>query len=544
LSSSSTQIENSAEKPQEPTVEAQKPPPSERSSWRIIGLVSAATLLSRILGLVREIVFGALFPRIATDAFSIAQMIPNLLRRLLAEGILSTAFIPVFAGYHQKTKAERGRAYGAVLALFVCVLIAVTVIGILLAPWIVKLFAPGFGDAKLALTIDLTRIAFPFVFLVGLTAFWTALLHTDRHFTTPALGPVLLNLGIIGCALGLRHLFPESHAVASMAVGILVGGLLQLALQIAMLYRRRVHFRLHWEPSHPAIAQVLHLMAPTLLGLGIYQLNLLISKAFASFLPTGSVTYIYYSDRLMELPLGVIAVAFATVNLPMLSSQAENKQWQDFDHTLTSGLKAVIFFCIPASFGMFVLREPIIATLFQRGMFTVQDAIQCAHVFAPATFALIFAGALRNLTPAFYAIKDTRTPVKVALWSLLINITLSALLAFGLNLQAMGLTLANAISTSCSVALTIYYLHHKLPYKPNFQLQSTVLPILCASAAIAFILWPIAGMIKWYQLSTLMRLFWLCNLIAIGSAAFLLCAWLLRIPHAQRIVAKILRRRR
>lgn len=499
-------------------------------------------MLSRMLGLIRDIVFGALFSRFATDAFSIAFLIPNLLRRLLAEGIISTAFIPVFTGYQQQSETEKQRAYGAVLVVFSMVLLAATVVGIIISPWLVPLFASGFTAPKLQLTIELTQLMFPFLFLVGLTSFWTALLHIRRHFTAPALGPVFLNLGIIGCAVSLRFLFPESRTILAMAWGVLVGGILQLVLQIWMARREHVVMQPHWAPKHPAVQEVTGLMMPTLLGLGVYQLNLLISNSLASYLPTGSVTYIYYSNRLMELPLGVFAVAFATVNLPTLATQAENKAWEDFQQTMERGMRGVLFLCIPAAFGLFLLREPIITILFQHGRFVAADTLATAQVFGPAAFGLIFAGMLRNLTPAFYAIKDTRTPVKIAVISLVLNASLSVFFGFVLRWQATGLTLANTCSTLGSVVVSLYYMQRTFPYSFRLPWWDISRPLLLVSGVMALVLWGGMRPFSWQSQAWWMRVVGLSGLIALGGVTFALGAWWLKIPEMTKLIGKLRRR--
>lgn len=553
-SSQKNETSNDVSMPTEPTEtntaqESSTPPSGEKSQgasslWKKVGIVSGATMLSRILGLLRDMVFGALFSRFATDAFSIAFLIPNLLRRLLAEGIISTAFIPVFTGYAKQEETEKQQTYGAVFVVFSLVLLLFTVLGIVFSPWIVPLFASGFEASKLQFTIELTQLMFPFLFLVGLTSFWVALLNIKHHFAAPALGPVFLNLGIIACAVSLRFFFPESRAVLAMAWGVLVGGVFQLALQIWAARRERIVFHPHWNPKHPAIQETSSLMMPTLLGLGVYQLNLLISNSLASYLPTGSVTYIYYSNRLMELPLGVFAVAFATVNLPTLAAQAESKDWSAFQTTLERGMRGVLFLCIPAAFGLFLLREPIIMTLFQRGRFVAADTLATAQVFGPAAFGLIFAGMLRNLTPAFYAIKDTRTPVQIAGMSLILNASLSVLFGFILDWKATGLTLANTCSTLGSVMLCLYFMQHRFPYTFKLPLWNISLPLLVVSIAMSLVLW--AGMYPflWQSVALLPRLGLLFGLIAVGSGVFALGAWLLNIPEMTAISRRLKQRLR
>ncbi len=444
--------------------------------------VSIATILSRILGLVRDMLFGSLFNRFSTDAFAVALTIPNVLRRFLAEGILSTAFIPVFTAHREKEPKKLPEIYGSVLSAFAILLIFIVAIGELFAPEIVFLFASGFSSDKFQLTVLLSRIMFPFSLLIGLSAFWTALLQTERHFLAPALGPVLLNIGIIISALTISDLFPEPYRISSMALGVLLGGLLQLLLLIWTAKRLLIQLSLRWNPKHPALREIAKLMLPTLFGLGIYQINILLSRTFASWLPTGSVTYIYYSDRLTELPLGVIAVAFATVNLPALSTAAERKDWNRYRSVFIDGLKSVLFICLAAAIFLFFTRELVISLLFQRGLFTASDVEKCAETFAPAAFGIVWIALLRNLTPAFYAIKDTKTPVLISGISLIFNAGLSLLLAFKLKFGPPGLTAANALSACLTVLLSFAAIKKKVPISLKLAGELNWLLALTASA--------------------------------------------------------------
>lgn len=515
----------------------------KKAGLRAVGIIGIATILSRILGLARDMVFAGLFSKTATDAFAIAFTIPNILRRLLAEGIISTAFIPVFSSIEKEDEDTRNNTYGAVLGTFLLVLVVVTIGGVLLSPWLTRLFAPGFKGAKLELTIFLTGLMFPFLFLVGLASFWIAILHTKKHFTAPALGPVTLNIGIIGCALGLAHFFPGNRAITAMAIGVLIGGSLQLVLQVITLTKMGQRVRPRWEPSHPAIKEISLLMAPTLLGMGVYQVNMMVSRQLGSLLPSGSITYLYLSDRLMELPLGVIAVAFATVNLPTLSRQADDENWDDFRDTLVSGLRNVMFFCIPAAFGLFALREPVIATLFERGRFTYTDVLNCSHVVIPAAFGLIFVAALRNLSPGFYAFKDTKTPVKIAAFSLVTNIALSGLFAFLLGMQAQGLTLANACSALLSVALSLYLLDKRLTFHTEEWSQLTFLiPRLLVSGAImGTVLWFASSWLPWKSMSIFLRLPSLGALVVAGASIYFFLTWQLKLKETELFVGKLKR---
>jgi len=381
---------------------------------------------------------------------------------------------------------------------------------------------------------------FPHIFLVGLTSFWVALLNTHKHFAAPALGPVLLNLGIIAGAVLLRFFFSEP--ITSMALGVLFGGLLQLLLQVAVLYRRGIRLGLRWQPGHPAIRRILALMGPVVLGLGVYQLNIMVSRALASLLPTGSVTYIYYSDRLMELPLGVIAVAFATVSLPTLAAQAEQQKMDDFKETLRFSLNGTLFVCIPAALGLLALREPIIALLFQRGKFHLQDTLRCAEIFIPAAISIIFVAGLRNTTPAFYALKDTKTPVIIAFTAFLLNVGLSLLFAFGVGLGAVGLTLSNSLSSLVAWGLSLLLLRRKLgPLELTATLSAAGRTFL-AAAAMAAALWPFVSLPLWQKGALWLRLLSMTGLILGAALLFVLLAFILRIPQLSSLIRRLRRK--
>lgn len=506
-----------------------------------VGIVGGATILSRILGLIRDMVFVSLFSRVATDAFAVAFTIPNMLRRLLAEGIISTAFIPVFTSLEQKSKEEQEKTYGAVLGSFFAVLLVVTAAGMFLSPWLAKMFAPGFTDDRLALASYLLGLMFPFLFLVGLASFWVAILNTKKHFAAPALGPVMLNIGIISCAFLLSHFFKGDRAIAAMGIGVLAGGVLQLLLQVFTLTKLNVRIRPTWNPTHPVNREIMLLMAPTLLGLGVYQINMMVSRQLASFLAKGSVTYLYISDRLMELPLGVIAVAFATVNLPTLSRQADAQDWPEFRTTIISGIRNVLFFCVPAALGLLALRRPVIALLFERNKFTYEQVLLCAHIFIPATLGLIFIAILRNLTPSFYAYRDTKTPVKIAFVSLLVNAALSGLFAFLLGMQAQGLTLANACSAIVAVVLSFMLLNKRLNFKASeFSFIWELFPkLLAAGGVMAGLLILGESMVDWKTLNTLWRAALLGGMIAVGSGVYFVLIWKLKVKEGQFFFQKL-----
>ncbi|MEE4261300.1 MAG: murein biosynthesis integral membrane protein MurJ [Desulfobacteraceae bacterium] len=424
------------------------------------GVVGAATLLSRILGFVRDAViawfFGAGF---SSDAFIAAFRIPNLLRRLFAEGSLSSAFIPVFTQY----MVRRGRSEAFHLArsafrLLSVFLILVTIGGILLSPWIVKLMAPGFLADKYALTVTLTRLMLPYIFFIGLVALCTGILNALGHFAAPALAPVLLNISIIGSVLIISPSL--SVPAVGLAVGVFIGGVLQLALQLPVLWRKG--FRL-WEKAkllHPGLRQVATLIPPVIFGGAVYQINIVIGTILGSLLAQGSVTYLYFADRLVQFPLGVFAIAAATAVLPSLSRQAASADFEALKDTFVYALKLVFFISIPSMVGLIVLREPIVALLFQRGEFDAQATRLTAQPLLYYSLGLWAFSAVRIVAATFFAMQDTRTPVKMAGLAILANIILGVTLMQ--PLEHSGLALATSLASILNLGLLLHALRNKL----------------------------------------------------------------------------------
>ena len=336
------------------------------------GVVGAATLTSRILGFIRDAVIawflGAGF---SSDAFIAAFRIPNLLRRLFAEGSLSSAFIPVFTEYIVKQgQAEAFHLARSAFRLLGGVLIIAAICGVLLSPWIARLIAPGFSADKLSLTITLMRLMFPYILFIGMVALCMGILNVLGHFAAPAFAPVLLNLSIIGSVFFISpSLTPP---VIGLAVGVLIGGFLQLALQLPVLIKMGFHFWREAKMIHPGLKRVGTLIRAAILGGAVYQINIIVGTLLGSLLIQGSVTYLYFADRLVQFPLGVLAVATATAVLPSLSRQAATGDLDTLKDTFGQALKLVFFVTIPATVGLIILREPIVALLFQRGEFDAQ----------------------------------------------------------------------------------------------------------------------------------------------------------------------------
>jgi putative peptidoglycan lipid II flippase len=434
----------------------------ERNVSRAAGVVGFFTFLSRILGLARDMVLANFFGSgMVADAFFVAFRIPNLLRRLFAEGSLTIAFIPVFTEYlTTRTREQAFDLARIVLTLLSVILAVVTLLGILLAPWIVRIQAFGFGASglKYDLTVLLTRITFPYIFLISIVAFFMGVLNSLRHFAAPAAAPIFLNVGIIGTAIFLSPHCPEP--IVGVAVGVLLGGLLQVGIQLPWVFKQGLNLSPVWQPDHPAVKRIGRLMLPAIFGSAVYQFNQFIGTLLASFLPTGSISWLYYADRLVQFPLGIFAIAISTAALPSLSTHAAKNDLREFGETLSHALRLVFFITLPSMAGLIILGKPIVHVLFERGAFD-------AHATEMTSYALIlyvvglwaFSG-IRVVVSGFYALQDTKTPVKVAVVALVVNIILGVILMG--PLRHGGLALALSLSSSLQFSLLVFFLRKRL----------------------------------------------------------------------------------
>lgn len=438
------------------TFKAMTPPesiPSEnRQVARAAGTVGLFTFLSRVLGLIRDMVVARFFGAgMAADAFFVAFRIPNLLRRLFAEGSLSIAFIPVFTEYLQKKSREDAVELArVVLTLLSLLLVVITVLGVLGSPWIVRVQAYGFGGAgdKYALTVLLTRITFPYIFLISLVALFMGILNSLQHFAAPAAAPIFLNVGIIGAVLWLS---PHcSQPVVGLAVGVLIGGALQVLLQIPWLLKKGVSLRPRWMPHHPAVSRIGRLMLPAVFGSAVYQLNQFVGTLLASFLPQGSVSWLYYADRIVQFPLGVFAIAISTAALPSLSRQAAGEGLEAFRDTLGYALRLVFFITLPSMAGLMVLGHLIVRVLFERGAFQAAATDMTAQALIFYCAGLWAFSGIRVLVAGFYALQDTKTPVKAAFLALLVNA--------GCSLALMGPLRHGGLALALSIASAVQFL--------------------------------------------------------------------------------------
>lgn len=432
---------------------------------RAVGIVGGATLLSRILGAVRDIVIASfLGAGMVSDAFVAAFRVPNLLRRLFGEGSLSVAFVPVYTDcLYRQGRLEADRLTASAIRLLAVALIGSVLLLVIFAPWVVRLTAPGFAsDAdKFQLCVGLTRMMVPYVFFVGMMALSMGILNVLGHFAAPALAPVLLNVAMISTVTAGAVLGSTQTGLARwLAAGVLAGGILQLALQVPVLIKHNVRFPRRSGWWHPAIGQILRLMGPVLFGTAIYQINSLVITMLASMLPQGSVSYLYYADRLVQFPLGIFGIATATAVLPTMARQATAQQYDALRRTFSHAIKFVFFITLPAMSGLIVLREPIVALLFQRGAFDYSTTQLTATALLYYGMGLWAFATVRVVLNVFYAMKDTRTPALTAVWSVAANLVFGVVLMK--PLAHGGLALALSLASTINLGLLMLALRRKL----------------------------------------------------------------------------------
>lgn len=446
------------------------------------------TFISRVLGLVRDSAIAAVFgATAATDAFFVAFKIPNLFRRLFAEGAFSQAFVPVLAGYRNGQSREAVRELlDAVAGVLAGVLLAVTAVGVLAAPLIIGLVAPGFVDdtARFDLSVQLLRLTFPYLFFISLTAFLGGVLNTWDRFAVPAVTPALLNIALITCALWLA---PKLHApIFALAAGVLLGGLLQLGLQLVAAARAGILPRPRWRWRHPGVQRILLLMVPGIFGVSVAQLNFLVDTLIASFLQEGSISWLYFADRLMEFPVGIFGVALGTVILPSLSRRHAAGDPAGFSRTLDWGLRMVVLITLPAAAGLAVLAQPILATLFHYGRMNAMDVAMSANALMAYAFGLTGFILVKVLAPGFFSQEDTRTPVKAGVAALLTNLVLNLILVW--PLQHVGLALATSLAAFVNAGMLWVMLVRKGSYRPEPGWTPFLLRVGLATAGMALAL--------------------------------------------------------
>ena len=444
--------------------------------------VGGWTLGSRVLGLVRDIVLAnSVGASAGADAFFVAFKIPNFLRRLFGEGAFAQAFVPVFSETREKDgEASVKRLIDQVAGRFGLILVAISILGVLLAPWIAMLFAPGFSDdpGKLALTADLLRWTFPYLGFICFVAFAGGILNSVGRFAVPAATPIFLNLSLIGSALFLVPLV--SPSVMGLAIGVAIAGLIQLLIQIPPLIAAGLLPKPSLQADHPGVSKILKLMVPALFGVSVSQINLLLDTVLASLLVSGSVSWLYYSDRLMELPLGVIAIAVSTVILPKLSREFAQDDLNASRQTQSWAIWVVLVLGLPCAAALAVFGELILSTLFQYGAMTVTDIEASALSLMAYAAGLPAFMMIKVLAPHYFAHQDTKTPVKIGLIAMTANMGFNLILVW--SLDHVGLALATSLSAWVNAMLLLRGLHQRgwyairgLPWKSALQVGLALL---------------------------------------------------------------------
>ena len=416
--------------------------------FKSLSVISFFTLVSRILGLVREMVVAAKFGASAsTDALFVAFRIPNLLRRLFAEGAFAQAFVPILSEYREREGDERAKLLiGHVASLLSVLLLVISILGVLCAPYLVYVIATGFNDAgdQAELTTNLIRFTFPYLLFISLTSLFASVLNTWGRFAVPAFTPALLNISFIGSAIYLTPFFDPP--IMALGLAILMGGAAQLLFQIPFLLRLKLWPKFHWNPTDPGVIQILKRMAPAVVGVSAAQISLVINTNIASRMQTGSVSWLTYADRLMELPVGLLGVAMATVILPALSVSVANSKKDEYQTTLDWGLTLMLVISIPSVLGLVALSEPILMTLFMRDQFSFADVSMTQVAFWGYGVGLVPIVMIKLLAPVFYANKDTKTPVQIAIKAVIFTQLLNIIFWFLLPDQVKHAGLALAIS--------------------------------------------------------------------------------------------------
>jgi len=507
------------------------------------GVVGIATMISRIFGFIRDMVVAALFGASwIYDAFLIAFRIPNLLRRLIGEGSLTVSFVPVFTEYlRNKSRQEALELAHVAFTLLSIILVVISILGVLLAPLIVALQAPGFIQTpdQFALAVFLTRLMFPYIFFMSLVALCMGILNSFRHFAAPALSPVILNISMIAAALLLRDYFAEP--ITALAIGVMIGGVLQLAMQWPFLSKFKVKFKFNFNWQHPGIKQMTVLLFPAILGAAVGTINVFVGNVLASFLPKGSVSYLYYADRIMELPLGVFAIAIGTASLPSLSEHALQGNREALKSTLSFSMRLMLFVTIPAMVALMALNLPIISVLFQRGAFDAQATVLTAQALFCYALGLWAFSLLRVVVAVFYSLQDAKWPMKAAVITLIVNLVASIILMF--PLKHLGLALANSLAAAVNVIILGIVLRKKIGFFLDRDFYFSTLKIIASSLVMWGAIMLINVFLPWDSGSSFRsRLIYLLTTITAGAATFFICSYFLKSPEMTSII-RLLKKR-
>ena len=496
-------------------------------------IVSAMTMISRVLGLVRDAIIFHFFPAGGTlDAFFVAFRVPNLLRRMVAEGAFSLAFIPVLAEYKEsRSKEDLQNLLNHVAGTLSLVLFGITVIGMIAAPILAMIFAPGFifgegqqDGSQADLTASLLRITFPYIFLIALSAFVSAILNTFQKFAVPAFTPVLLNVALIATVIWWAPHFDQP--VEALAWGVIIGGFLQLAFQLPSLFKLGLLPKPNFKRGHEGVKRIMKLMVPALLGSSVAQINILINTAIASLLAAGSISWLYASDRFVELPLAIIGVAIGVVILPKLSGDHINAKSQEFSKTLDWGVRLGLLIALPAMLGLMLLAKPILATVLANGVNDWRLVEMSSMSLITYSFGLPAFILVKVLAPGFYSRQNTRTPVRIGMFAVLSNIVMSILIVYPwVKMDIIGphagLALATALAGYINAGLLLYQLKKQNIYQTasktrQLWLKDTARIIIALIAMAIVVVW-LNPIDIWWQHSELMQKILKLSLLVVAA---------------------------
>ncbi len=488
-----------------------------------LATISGLTLVSRIMAFARDVLVAKVFGAgMATDAFFVAFKLPNLLRRMFAEGAFSQAFVPIFGEYRNRRGHDETRLLlDHVTTMLAIVLFLVTLIGIIAAPYLVYLSAPGFAkDAeKFDLTVLLLRYTSPYIFFISLVAVAAAILNTYNKFWVPAFAPILLNVCFIASALWVA---PYCHPpILALAIAVLVAGIVQLAFQIPFLKKIDMLPSIRLSLKDEGMRRVIRQMGPAMFGVSITQISLIINSIFASFLAGGSVSWLYYADRLMEFPTGLLGAALGTILLPSLSKCHANGDSVEYSRLLDWGLKLTFMLALPAALALGMIAVPLLSTFFQRGAFSASDVLMTSHALVGYSVGLIGLILVKILAPGFYARQDIRTPVKIGLATLFATQMMNVLFIYVMHLQHAGLALSVGLGACLNSAILFYFLRRKKIYQPEPGWAVYFLKVGIAVLALAITLWfGMGSQDGWLTGSGLSRILRLSVLVAEGIAVY------------------------
>jgi len=508
------------------------------------GVMSAATFASRILGYLKDMIIAGYFGATGlSDTFFVAFRIPNLLRELFAEGSMSSAFIPVLTEYRTRSGDEEVKRIVRITFTFIVIVLGLLCLaGVLFAPQIVALIAPGFlkESGKFSLTVLLTRIMFPFLLFISLAALVMGALNTRRVFFVPAFAPAMLNVTIIGLVLLLVPVLEQP--IIAVAIGVVLGGFVQFAFQLPSFFRQDYDLRPSYDFGHPGLKRMSVLILPATMGMAVAQINIFISTILASYLPQGSITYLYYSMRLIQFPIGIFGVAMGMAALPALSEHAAKGEMDKLREDFSFALRLLFFITVPSMAGLIALREPIVNMLFQRGAFDYTATIGTAQALLFYSLGIWAVVGVRVVTATFYSLQDTRTPVKIAIVAMLTNVMMSLILMG--PLKHAGLAFANALASGVNFALLFYFLRRKLGRIDAKRIFRSFFKVCGASCVTGVSGWLVVRGVIWQSQGRFMeKALYLSGTIAFCLILYLGICFLLRTDEVGYLYAIIGKRR-